>query len=700
MDAESIVPTLGTPEHRVTSLEDLDGIPRRPLELSFRLFPPNPNIPDRYIQAVDSDRGTFDYFESPESALTRVPHFLLWIYTFTTAVLIGLIKGAVTVAARKLWSIRLDEMSVLSQNHDNTVWLAMVVYLAIALASGATSSLFTVFFAPASAGGGIPDIKAFLNGNLIPGFLANRTLLGRLIGIALVTSCGVMAGPEGPMSHGGLIIGVIVPGFIHKFRRNSQPFTDKQVYDFATVGSGMGIAAAFNAPLAGTLFALEEAASYWHTQLISRTFFGCLVAAIVGTYTTAGFQCDGISSYCVSVSGEFALSQISLISSSFQSWEIPIFAIAGLFSSILALTISYGIFWLQKFRLNIYKRNKWFRILDVLIVFSFTPILFSIASLASPCSVASGSSETTISSSLCRNTKEINPIAFVLLEDRSDVIASVFSQPFDSFLTQSSLAISGAFVLLTTIITSGLSVPAGLFIPMVMTGSLFGRLFGIWVHLITGATSVAPGIYAIATAAGVLAGVSRMYIWIGAVMLEACSDLNMTIPIILTVVVSNWVSDLCMRPALYERIIEEKGIHFLPPGDDSHVVESLSQFPIKRFMSQPAVCFRQTERKYTVAEILRFSPYSVYPVVDEIGRLRGTTRRKELEEIFAKSPDSPVITITVPISSNPIAIPENFDALKCYYFFTQLGTKLIVVIDEEYRVVGVVTRRNFKFISS
>ena len=683
------MPTWGSTGRNISTQDIFNATPSSPTELRGRLFPQVGDDPPKFVTASETDRCTFDYFESPENVLTSTSSIVLWFITFVSASVIGLLKGGITIISRNLWRLRVGIMSSLAET-TYTIWSAMGVYMTIALGSGVFASVLVLFVAPWSAGGGIPDIKAFLNGNLLSGFLSKRTLFSRLIGIVLVTSCGVMAGPEGPMAHAGLIIGVILPCAFARLYSKPGPLTDKQVYDFATVGSGMGIAAAFNAPLAGTLFALEEAASYWHSQLIARTFFGCIVAAIVGTYTTAGFRCDDSSPFCVPVAGEFAFTQIAQANISFQPWEIPIFIILGFFSGIFSVLICYGILCMQQLRSRI--KNKFSKILDVALVFSFTCFLFSIATLASPCVPFAPSPPIipTISTALCLDPSEINPIAFLLLEERKNSIISLFS---DSVADQSSLAISASLAMVTTILTSGLSVPAGLFIPLVITGSLFGRLFGIWVSWTTGAT--APGVYAVACAAGLLAGVSRMYIWIAAVMLEACSDLSMTIPITVTIVVSNWVSSYSVHPPLYEQLIERKNIIYLPPADDKGIVNRLSRVPIKTIMSCPAVCFFESEKRYVVTEILHFSSFTIFPVVDESGRLKGTTRRSDLEKLLQTSPDSPATRIAIPISSNPISIPDRFDSLKCYYFFTQLGTKLIVITDSDFRVSGVVTRRNF-----
>jgi len=689
---DSVAATVGTASPRGISAEQVGRRSSGPFDIHDRIFPSMKRLPSKYKAARNANRGTFDYFDSPENAETRISYHRQWAYTLIAALLIGLVKGGVSWITKLLWDVRVEGMSIIADDYNNTIFMSMILYAAVAFISGVIASSSAVFLAPASAGGGIPDIKAFLNGNLLQGFLSRRTVLGRLFGICLVTSCGVMAGPEGPMAHVGMIFAYLVPAYIFK-----QTLTDKQLYDFATVGAGMGISAAFNAPIAGTLFALEEAASYWHPSLLGMTFFGSLVSAVVGTYASAGFTCTPNYPYCIPFGGEFSISVIARSTFGYHPFEVLIFAIVGVWSAIFALLISYGIVYIQRIRgSRLYSSRNWIRIADAGIVFALTAFVFSVVTIESPCQpmIDLAGIKTSISSHICQSpTSEFNPIGFILLEPRSTSISSLFSLPFTNQLPGYALGLSGVIALIFTILTNGVFLPAGLFIPMVMCGSIFGRLFGQWVAMIPNLT-VNPGVYAIAGAAGVLSGVSRMSIWIAAVILEASGDIDLAVPVMMTIVISKLISDAIMRHDLYHRIIQGKGIEFLRDIDDSEVFEKISKIRVRDLMTQPAVCFRENEHRFLLEDVLTYSDHSIYPLVDGEGRLMGAVQRRWLEDAMSEVL-SPASTINIVTSSYPLSVNENFDALKCYYLFTQLGTKLVVVVDQMNAVIGVVTRQNF-----
>jgi len=103
-------------------------------------------------------------------------------------------------------------------------------------------------FSPEASGSGIPHVEAVLRGELprAPFHLIPIKFVGGLLAIG----SGLALGREGPSVQMGASIGDLVG---HLFRRN---LLDRRV--LLAAGAGAGLATAFNAPIAGAIFVLEE----------------------------------------------------------------------------------------------------------------------------------------------------------------------------------------------------------------------------------------------------------------------------------------------------------------------------------------------------------------------------------------------------------------------------------------------------------
>ncbi|KAG6406360.1 hypothetical protein SASPL_133960 [Salvia splendens] len=137
------------------------------------------------------------------------------------------------------------------------------------------------YVAPAAAGSGIPEVKAYLNGIDAHSILAPTTLFVKILGSILAVSAGLVVGKEGPMVHtGACIANLLGQGGSRKYALTWKWLryfkNDRDRRDLITCG-----AAAFRAPVGGVLFALEEAATWWRSALLWRTFFTTAITTVV-----------------------------------------------------------------------------------------------------------------------------------------------------------------------------------------------------------------------------------------------------------------------------------------------------------------------------------------------------------------------------------------------------------------------------------
>jgi chloride channel protein, CIC family len=112
-------------------------------------------------------------------------------------------------------------------------------------------------FSPVAAGSGVPHVEAVLRGDLpqMPFYL----LPIKFVGGWLAISSGLALGREGPSIQMGASIGNRVG---RMFRRD---FADCRV--LLAAGAGAGLGTAFNAPIAGAIFVLEELVQQFETRI-------------------------------------------------------------------------------------------------------------------------------------------------------------------------------------------------------------------------------------------------------------------------------------------------------------------------------------------------------------------------------------------------------------------------------------------------
>ncbi|MDD5272693.1 MAG: H(+)/Cl(-) exchange transporter ClcA [Methylovulum sp.] len=165
------------------------------------------------------------------------------------ALVLGLLTGLVSVCFQVALvygeSARNQAIGLAHHYPDIGPWVVMATVLsALALSAG------LVFrFAPEAAASGVPHVKMVMQGYRTFRWL--RVLTVKFISTLIGGSVGFMVGRGGPMLHIGAAVGQGVSDLW------PDP-TVKQQSVMVAAGGGAGLAATFNAPLAGLAFAFEE----------------------------------------------------------------------------------------------------------------------------------------------------------------------------------------------------------------------------------------------------------------------------------------------------------------------------------------------------------------------------------------------------------------------------------------------------------
>jgi chloride channel protein, CIC family len=137
--------------------------------------------------------------------------------------------------------------------------------VAATAASAALAVWLVRRFAPQASGSGIPHVEAVLRKEQPPAQLILIPM--KFVGGVLAIGCGLALGREGPTVQMGACTAHAIGTL---FRRNAD---DCQV--LLAAGAGAGLAAAFNAPIAGAVFVLEELTRRFETRTAIAALGAC-----------------------------------------------------------------------------------------------------------------------------------------------------------------------------------------------------------------------------------------------------------------------------------------------------------------------------------------------------------------------------------------------------------------------------------------
>ena len=148
-----------------------------------------------------------------------------------------------------------------------------------------TGFLFAWFlakrFAPEVAGDGVPEAVAALE--VHSGRMRGRVIPLKILATAATVGTGGSAGREGPIVQIGAAVGSVIS---RRFNLG-----EDQVRSLVAAGAGAGIGAAFNAPIAGMLFALEVILSSFAARHMSAIVIASITAAVT-TRTIVGAELE------------------------------------------------------------------------------------------------------------------------------------------------------------------------------------------------------------------------------------------------------------------------------------------------------------------------------------------------------------------------------------------------------------------------
>jgi hypothetical protein len=208
----------------------------------------------------------------------------------------------------------------------------------------------------------------------------------------------------------------------------------------------------------------------------------------------------------------------------------------------------------------------------------------------------------------------------------------------------------GVFFLLTfffMVLTNGTAIPTGIFVPSMVAGSAFGRLFGKAVYDSLPADSaalVSLPVYTVVGSAALLGGISRMTLSLSVLVLETTGSMSIIVPIMVTVFAAKITGDF-FNHGIYDTQIHMRGTPVLVEHElEFHqkvVAQKLNVGDLQttQLLALPPVVLLQD-----AIDFLRMTTHSSFPITYEVDRamkgqdfaLYGTMSRELMVQMIER----------------------------------------------------------------
>ncbi|KAI5362223.1 putative CBS domain, chloride channel, voltage gated, chloride channel, core [Septoria linicola] len=593
------------------------------------------------------------------------------------------------------WRTWSKMMGVANKGGSYIIEYITFVLLSVVFAGGA--SLLVNRYSIYAKQSGIPEIKTVLGGFVIRRFLGAWTLVVKSLGLCLAVASGMWLGKEGPLVH-------VACCCANLFMKLFEPINGNEARKRETLSAAAasGISVAFGAPIGGVLFSLEQLSYYFPDKTMWASFVCAMVAAVT------------LQAFDPFRTGQLVLYQVTY-HSGWHAFELLPFAVIGIIGGL------YGALFIKlNMRIATWRASKsnpfhTKPVVEVLAVALITALIsFPVTFLRAQ------SSE--LVEHLFAECKDIK-------DDYLGLCKSGVANTGNIFILLTSALLG--FILAT--ITFGLQIPAGILLPSMGVGALYGRVIGLIVEVwqsehpnfIAFASCepdipcVTPGTYAVIGAASALAGATRMTVSIVVIMFELTGALTYVLPIMIAVMLSKWVADAFGKRGIYESWIHFQGYPFLDNKDDTPVPD----VPVAQIMTRFDDLVYITATGNTIEslqEMLQEHRFRGFPVVQDMreATLLGYISRTELqfalhsamsssrnlppstECFFAHQPHAdPTITLDLRpwMDQTPITLRSNSSLQLTNEMFQKLGLRYIIFVDRGV-LAGLLTKKDLYYV--
>ncbi len=494
-------------------------------------------------------------------------------------------------------------------------------------AGGLAVGLLVYYLAPEAKGSGIPDVMAAVA--VRGGIIRRRVCPVKALAAAICMGSGGSAGREGPIVQIGSSIGSAVSQAFHLSAQRTRTLVG--------CGAAAGIAATFNAPIAGALFALE---------------------VILGDFAFANFAPVVLSSVVGAAVGRWYFGNhpsLTVLHFQLRHWgEFPLYAVLGVAAGLAGV--------------------------------AFTKLLYA--------------EEDLFAKFLKRLPAPAAPmIGGVLVGTLGIFLPQVLGTgygPIDGAVTNlfplQFMFLLFAAKLLATTTTLGSGGSGGIFAPALFLGAMLGGGFGGLARLIFPGVTAQPGAYALVGMGAMVASTTYAPLTAVVILFEMTDNYSIILPLMTACVIALVVARHLDHLSIYTTKLHRAGIR-LRGGRDVDALKSIEARDVMRLDYETigaGTLFKD------VVEFVQEARQNSFPVVDDQGKLMGVISMQNLRRWINESSFSNLVVAEEICERDIVTVSESETLYTVWEEFERLDVESLPVVsaDDPHRLVGLLFRKD------
>ncbi len=507
------------------------------------------------------------------------------------------------------------------------------------------------WFAREAKGHGVPEVMQAIvqrGGRIRP-----RVAVAKIAASSLCIGSGGSAGREGPIVQVGSTLGSALGQL---FR-----MSDERIRNLVACGAAAGVAATFNAPIAGVAFAMEVLVGSLGLSLVSNVVLSAVTASVVSRLLLGGAHAFQIPTYHLE-----------------SAWEMPLYLALGV------LAAGVGVLFIKVLYAAEDAFDGWRRA-PLWIKPAVGALLLGLVALAYPPLLASAG----IDPALARAGLPVGQNVPHVFGSGLGAISEALGGPLPWALLGSLVVLK----MLATALTLGSGNSGGVFAPSLFMGAMLGGLFGVAVQPFVPGLDLQPGAYALAGMAAVFAGAARAPLTAILIAFEMSNDYGLILPLMATTITASLVGHKLSPESIYTLKLARRGL-VLRHGREVDVLDSVRVSEVMD-LDPPVLA-----EDLPLAEVERWfveTHRHGAMVLDDRERLVGLVTLQDMERARQEFPDA---YLELPLSAvmtrsllkaypdEPIGAALERIALR------DIGRMPVVDRDEPDRLLGLIRRRD------